>query len=58
MILENKKTRDIDDAKNVQNSMNEITKSAERKYSIYIPFEVMDFLGDHSAKMIPPVSLK
>lgn len=46
MILENKKTRDIGDAKNVQNSMNGTTKSAERKYSIYIPFEVMDFLGN------------
>lgn len=26
--------------------MNGTTKSAERKYSIYIPFEVMDFLGN------------
>lgn len=43
MILENKKTRGIGDAKNVQNSMNGTTKSAERKYSIYIPFELMDF---------------
>lgn len=46
MKLENKKTRDIDDAKNVQNSMKGTTKSAERKYSIYVPFEVMDFLGN------------
>lgn len=46
MILENKKTRDIGDAKNVQNSMNGTMKSAERKYSIYVPFEVMDFLGN------------
>lgn len=46
MILENKKTRDIGDAKIVQNSMNGTTKSAERKYSIYVPFEVMDFLGN------------
>lgn len=46
MKLEKKKTRDIGDAKNVQNSMNGTTKSAERKYSIYIPFEVMDFLGN------------
>lgn len=46
MKLEKKKTRDIGDAKNVQNSMNETAKSAERKYSIYIPFEVMDFLGN------------
>lgn len=46
MKLEKKKARDIGDAKSVQNSMNETMKSAERKYSIYIPFEVMDFLGD------------
>lgn len=46
MILENKKTRDIGDAKNVQSSMDGTTKSAERKYSIYVPFEVMDFLGN------------
>ena len=46
MILENKKTRGIGDAKNVQNSMNGTTKSAERKYSIYVPFEVIDFLGN------------
>lgn len=46
MILENKKTRDIGDAKNVQISMNGTTKSAESKYSIYVPFEVMDFLGN------------
>lgn len=46
MILENKKTRDIGDAKIVQKSMNGTTKSAERKYSIYIPFELMDFLGN------------
>ena len=44
MILKNKRTRDIGDATNVQNSMNGTTKSAERKYSIYIPFEVIDFL--------------
>ena len=41
MKLEKKKARDIGDAKNVQSSMNGTTKSAERKYSIYIPFEVM-----------------
>lgn len=46
MKLEKKKAGDIGDAKNVQNSMNGTTKSAERKYSIYIPFEVMDFLGN------------
>ena len=46
MKLEKKKARDIGDAKNVQNSMNGTTKSAERKYSIYIPFELMDFLGN------------
>ena len=46
MKLEKKKARNIGDAKNVQNSMNGTTKSAERKYSIYIPFEVMDFLGN------------
>lgn len=46
MILENKKTRDIGDAKIVQKSMNGTTKSTERKYSIYIPFELMDFLGN------------
>ena len=46
MKLEKKKARDIGDAKNVQNSMNGTTKSAESKYSIYIPFELMDFLGD------------
>lgn len=46
MILENKKTRDIGDVKIVQKSMNGTTKSAERKYSIYIPFELMDFLGN------------
>lgn len=46
MKLEKKKEGDIGDAKNVQNSMNGTTKSAERKYSIYIPFEVMDFLGN------------
>lgn len=46
MKLEKKKVRNICDAKNVQNSMNGTTKSAERKYSIYIPFEVMDFLGN------------
>lgn len=46
MKLEKKKARDIGDAKNVQNSMNGTTKSTERKYSIYIPFEVMDFLGN------------
>lgn len=46
MILENKKTRDIGDAKIGQKSMNGTTESAERKYSIYIPFELMDFLGN------------
>ena len=46
MKLEKKKARDIGDATNVQSSMNGTTKSAERKYSIYIPFEVMDFLGN------------
>lgn len=46
MKLEKKKARDIGDAKNVQKSMNGTAKSAERKYSIYIPFEVMDFLGN------------
>ena len=46
MKLEKKKARDIGDATNVQNSMNGTTKSAERKYSIYVPFEVMDFLGN------------
>lgn len=46
MKFEKKKEGDIGDAKNVQNSMNGTTKSAERKYSIYIPFEVMDFLGN------------
>lgn len=46
MILENKKTRDSGDAKIVQKSMNGTTKSTERKYSIYIPFELMDFLGN------------
>lgn len=46
MKLEKKKARDIGDTKNVQNSMNGTTKSAERKYSIYVPFEVMDFLGN------------
>lgn len=46
MKLEKKKEGDIGDAKNVQNSMNGTTKSAERKYSIYVPFEVMDFLGN------------
>ncbi|MGE9927815.1 hypothetical protein ACQRBO_00015 [Segatella copri] len=46
MMLKNKRTRDIGDATNVQNSMNGTTKSAERKYSISIPFEVMDFLGN------------
>lgn len=46
MKLEKKKARDIGNAKNVQYSMNRTTKSAERKYSIYIPFEVMDFLGN------------
>ena len=46
MKLEKKKARDIGDAKNVQNSMNGTTKSAERKYSIYVPFEVIDFLGN------------
>ena len=46
MKLEKKKARDIGDAKNVQNSMNGTTKLAERKYSIYVPFEVMDFLGN------------
>ena len=46
MKLEKKKARDIGDAKNVQNSMNGTTKSAERKYSIYVPFEVMGFLGN------------
>lgn len=45
-MLEKKKARDIGDAKTVQNSMNGTTKSAERKYSIYIPFEVIDFLGN------------
>lgn len=46
MMLENKKVRNIGNIKNVQNSMNGTTISAERKYSIYIPFEVMDFLGN------------
>lgn len=46
MKLENKKARDIGDATNVQNPMNGTMKSAERKYSIYVPFEVMDFLGN------------
>lgn len=45
-MLEKKKARDIGDAKTVQNSMNGTTKSAERKYSIYVPFEVIDFLGN------------
>lgn len=46
MKFEMKKEGDISNTKNVQNSMNGTTKSAERKYSIYIPFEVMDFLGN------------
>lgn len=46
MKLEDKKARDIGDAKYIQSSMNGTTKSAERKYSIYVPFEVMDFLGN------------
>ena len=46
MKHEKKKARDIGDAKNVQSSMDGTTKSAERKYSIYVPFEVMDFLGN------------
>lgn len=46
MILEKKKAGDIGDAKYIQSSMNGTTKSAERKYSIYVPFEVMDFLGN------------
>ena len=46
MKLEKKKARNIGDATNVQSSMNGTTKSVERKYSIYIPFEVMDFLGN------------
>lgn len=41
MVLENKRTRDISDAKNVQNSMNGTTKSAERKYSIYLLAELV-----------------
>lgn len=53
MILENKKTRDIGDAKIVQKSMNGTTKSAERKYSIYIPFELMDFLGNDLMRVRP-----
>lgn len=53
MKLEKKKARDIGDAKNVQNSMNGTTKSAERKYSIYVPFEVMDFLGNDLMKVSP-----
>ena len=46
MKLEKKKARDIGDATNVQSSMNGTTKSAERKYSIYVPFEVISFLGN------------
>lgn len=46
MKLEKETIRDIGTAKSVQNSMNGTMKSAERKYSIYIPFEVMDFLGN------------
>ena len=46
MKHEKETIRDIGDAKSVQNSMNGTTKSAERKYSIYVPFEEMDFLGN------------
>ena len=46
MKLEKKKARDIGDANIVQKSMNGTTKSAERKYSIYVPFEVISFLGN------------
>ena len=53
MKLEKKKARDIGDAKNVQNSMNGTTKSAERKYSIYIPFEVIDFLCNDFTRISP-----
>ena len=53
MILENKKTRDIGDAKIVQKSMNGTTKSTERKYSIYIPFEVIDFLCNDFTRISP-----
>ena len=53
MILENKKTRDSGDAKIVQKSMNGTTKSTERKYSIYIPFEVIDFLCNDFTRISP-----
>ena len=46
MILENKKTRDIGDAKNAPCSVTGTSKLTEKKYSIHIPFEVMDFLGN------------
>ncbi len=46
MILENKKTRDIGDAKNAPCSVTGTSKLTEKKYSIHIPLEVMDFLGN------------
>ena len=46
MILENKKTRDIGDAKNAPCSVTGTSKLTEKKYSIHIPFEVMDFWGN------------
>ena len=42
----NKKTRDIGDAKNAPCSVTGTSKLTEKKYSIHIPFEVMDFLGN------------
>ena len=46
MILENKKTRDIGDAKNAPCSVTGTSKLTEKKCSIHIPFEVMEFLGN------------
>ncbi len=46
MKRKNKETRDIGDAKNAPCSVTGTSKLTEKKYSIHIPFEVMDFLGN------------
>ena len=38
--------RDIINAKNAQSNVIETRLPIEKKYSIHIPFEVMDFLGN------------
>lgn len=53
MKHKNKETRDIVDTKNAPCSGTRKSKSTEKKYSIHIPFEVMDFLANDYMKVGP-----